>query len=141
MTVAAQRRIDAFPEGSRAQHRYEITPQVYRYFLAAFEDTNPLHVDDDFARARGFPQLVTHGAILNGFISHFVGVYFPGGAPLEHSVSIQFKSPCHIGDQISIEATVTQVSTAVEVVTVSLVLKNLTRNRIAARAKVQMGIG
>jgi len=133
--------IEAIQEGFRTSHCYVLSREVFEHFVAAFQDTNPLHMDDQFARSRGFPRLVTHGAILNGFISHFVGVHFPGNAPLEHSVSIQYKSPCHIGDRISIEATVTQVSQAVGVVTLDLLLTNLTRNCVAAKARVQVGVG
>jgi 3-hydroxybutyryl-CoA dehydratase len=127
-------------EGFHTEHLYTITPAVYERFVAAFGDTNRLHVDDGFAQSRGFPERVMHGAILNGFISHFVGVHFPGNGSLLHSVSAQYKSPCHLGDQVRIEATVTQVSEAVGVVTMELVLTNLTRSRVAAKARVQVGV-
>jgi acyl-CoA thioesterase FadM len=78
--------------------------------------------------------------ILNGFISHFVGVHFPGGHSVLHSVSTQFKSPCHLGDEIVIEATVTQVVQSMKVLVMNLVLTNVTRGRVAAKSKVQMGL-
>ena len=127
-------------EGVTAACRYTITPAVYEQFLATFGDVNRLHTEDEFARSRGFPERVMHGAILNGFISHFVGVHFPGDASLLHSVNTQFKSPCHLGDEILIEAVVTQVSEAVGVATMELVLTNVTRDRVAAKAKVQVGL-
>jgi acyl dehydratase len=127
-------------EGFHTVRLYTITPAVYERFVAAFADTNRLHIDDSFAQSRGFPERVMHGAILNGFISHFVGVHFPGDGSLLQSVSTQYKSPCHLGDQVQIEATVTQVSEAVGVVTMELVLTNLTRSRVAAKAKVQVGL-
>ena len=127
-------------EGFRTAHRYTISPAVYEHFLAAFGDTNRLHVDDQFARRCGFPEKVMHGVILNGFISHFVGVHFPGDATLLHSVSTQFKTPCHLGDEILIEATVTQVVDSVRVVAMDLVVTNATRGRVAAKSKVQVGL-
>ncbi|MBI3389762.1 MAG: MaoC family dehydratase N-terminal domain-containing protein [Deltaproteobacteria bacterium] len=127
-------------EGFRTTHRYSISAEVYEDFLAAYRDTNPMHTDDAFARRHGFPDRVMHGTILNGFISHFVGVYFPGGAVLLHSVNTQYKTPCHLGDEIDIEATVTQVAESVRVLTMEMVLRNVTRDRIAAKAKVQVGL-
>ena len=135
---------DAVPtlsEGYRTQRRYRISGAVYEHFLAAFADTNALHVDDAFARAHGFPEKVVHGMILGGFISHFVGVHCPGEQTLLlHAVQTQFKSPSHVDDEIEIEATVTQMVPAVKVVTMDLTLTNLTRGRIAAKAKVQVGL-
>jgi 3-hydroxybutyryl-CoA dehydratase len=127
-------------EGFRTAHRYTISPAVYEHFLAAFGDTNRLHVDDQFARSCGFPEKVMHGAILNGFISHFVGVHFPGDAALLHSVNTQFKTPCYLNDEIQIEATVTQVAESVGVLTMALVLTNVTRKRVAANTKIQVGL-
>lgn len=127
-------------EGDRASRRYVISTEVYDHFLAAFRDTNALHVDDAFARDHGFPERVSHGVILAGFISHFIGVHWPGANTLLHALNTQFKSPSHVGDEIEIAATVVQVVDAVNVVTMELVLTNVTRGRIAAKAKVQMGL-
>jgi 3-hydroxybutyryl-CoA dehydratase len=126
-------------EGYRTSRCYTITPAVYESFVAASGDTNAMHMQDDVARQHGFPERVMHGTILNGFISHFVGVHYPGGAVLLHSVNTQYKSPSHLGDEIEIAATVTQVVEAVRVLTMELVLTNVTRDRVAAKAKVQVG--
>ena len=128
-------------EGFRTSQRYVITREVYDRFLATFGDTNPLHMDDDVARRAGFPERVMHGMILGGFVSHFVGVHFPGANSLLHAVSTQFKSPCHLGDEIRIDATVTQVVEAVRVIAMDLVLTNVSRGgRLAAKCKVQVGV-
>lgn len=126
-------------EGYATSRRYTITPAVYESFVAASGDTNPMHMQDDFARQHGLPERVMHGTILNAFISHFVGMHYPGGAVLLHSVNAQYKSPSHLGDDIEIAATVTQVVESVRVLTMDLVLTNVTRGRVAAKAKVQVG--
>lgn len=130
----------AVQEGFRTSHRYTITADIYEHFLAAFHDTNPLHMQDDAAKGCGFPERVMHGMILGGFISHFVGVHFPGANSVLHAVSLQFKSPCHLGDEILIEATVTQVVPAVNVVALDMIVTNLTRGRVAAKSKLQVGV-
>jgi 3-hydroxybutyryl-CoA dehydratase len=132
--------IGVIQEGLRVSYRYKISREVYQQFLAAFGDTNPLHLDDAYAQQCGLPEKVMHGMILGGFISHFVGVRFPGAGSLLHAVNTQFKSPCHLGDEILIEATVTQVVESVKVVAMDMVLRNVTRNRVAAKSKVQVGI-
>ncbi len=128
------------PEGLQASCEYAISQEVYDHFIAAFQDLNPLHVDDKVARDSGFPEKLTHGMILNGFISHFVGCHCPAGLVLLHSVNTQLKSPCHVGDAIRIDGTVIQVSAAVGVAVMDLILTNTTRDRIAARCKVQVGL-
>ena len=130
----------AVQAGFRTSQRYAITREIYEHFLAAFADTNPLHIEDDAARRLGFTEKVMHGMILGGFISHFVGVHFPGANSVLHAVNTQFKTPCHLGDEILIEATVTQVVESVNVIAMDMVLTNLTRGRVAAKSKVQVGV-
>lgn len=132
--------VDGIREGFQTSRTYTISPDIHAAFLQAFGDVNPLHTDDEFARQLGFPAKVMHGAILNGFISHFVGMHFPGGRVLLHAVDTQFKTPSHLHDEIRIDARVTHVAAAVGAVVMDLVLTNTTRNRVAAKAKVQVGL-
>lgn len=131
---------ESIREGHRTSHEYAITPEILEHFLAAFRDTNPVHVSDAAAQERGFPQRISHGMILGGFVSHFIGVHFPGTNAVLQSVQLQFKSPCHPGDRIQIEAVVTQIVEAVHVLALDLTLRNLTRERVAAKAKVQVSV-
>jgi len=127
-------------EGSKITQEYSISRDVYDHFLAAFQDTSPIHIMDDYAQTHGFREKVMHGNILNGFISHFVGVKFPGEKSLLQSVSIQYKNPSYMDDRIRINAEVSQVVESVRVIKLDMELQNLTQGIIAATAKVQVGI-
>lgn len=127
-------------EGLEASRTYTISPEVYDAFVTASGDRNPLHTDDAYAQRLGFPEKVMHGGILGCFISHFVGMHFPAGPVVLQSVDTQFKSPCHMNDTIRIDARVTQVAEAVGAVVMSLVLTNATRDRVAAKSRVQIGL-
>ena len=124
----------------KASHAYQVSASVYADFLHAFKDTSPIHVDDALARDRGFEGKIMHGTILNGFISHFIGVHFPGKNSLLQSVNIQYKSPTFLNDKIQIEGVITQKIDSVKVIVLELVLTNLSKNKVAAKAKVQVGL-
>jgi acyl dehydratase len=124
--------------GMQAAHDYVITPEAYAHFLAAFQDYSPVHVDEDFAKSRGFAGKVMHGSLLNGFISHFVGMIFPGRFSLLLSVDLRFSNPSYLGDAIRLEAVVTQKMDARNIIVLDATLSNLTRNHLAARARMQI---
>jgi acyl dehydratase len=124
--------------GMKVSRDYVITPEIYEHFLAAFHDYSPVHVDDEFARSRGFPERVMHGSLLNGFISHFVGMNFPGRFSLLLSVDLRFLNPSYLGDAIHLEAVVSQKMDARHVVVLDVVLSNTTRNHLAARGRIQV---
>jgi 3-hydroxybutyryl-CoA dehydratase len=94
------------PLGTRFRKQYVIGEEVYQGFLDLFGDASPLHVDDRVARSCGFSEKLMHGAILNGFISDFVGMNFPGKRTLELGVEIHFVKPTYMNDVLELEATV-----------------------------------
>ena len=75
------------------ENEYIISEEIYDFYIRAFADTNPLHINDKFAQKFGFKSKIMHGGILNGFVSHFVGVLLPGDRAILHSVHINFHSP------------------------------------------------
>ena len=93
-------------EGVEFEQQYTITPDVYQKFLDLFGDASPLHVSDEAAISCGFSAKLMHGAILNGFISNFVGMNFPGRRTLELGVEINFVKPTYAGDVLTLSAKV-----------------------------------
>lgn len=123
-----------------SNHKYQITKQIYENFLQTFGDESPIHIDEEYAIQQGFRSIVMHGSILNGFISHFVGMILPGSTALLQSVNIQFKSPSFLEDFIDIEAKVIQKVESVQVLVLDMQIFNITQNVLVATAKVQVGV-
>ncbi|MBI5772288.1 MAG: hypothetical protein HZA89_00925 [Verrucomicrobia bacterium] len=132
---------EAIVEGMEAGREYAITPAVYENFLAAFDDHSPIHVDEAHARARGFAGKVMHGAILNGFVSHFVGMHFPGRRSLLLSVDLRYAKPSFLGDRLNLKARVSQKVDAQRVIVLHLAFHNLTQGVIAATGRAQVAVG
>ncbi len=109
--------------GTMFRQRYVITDEVYRKFLDLFGDASPLHVDDDIAIQCGFSGKLMHGAVLNGFISNFVGMNFPGKRTLELGVEIRFLKPTYAGDVLELEATVKERLEARKVVVLHFIFR------------------
>ena len=109
--------------GTDFQQSYVISEDVYQRFLALFGDASPLHVDDGVAVSCGFAAKLMHGAILNGFISNFVGMNFPGRRTLELGVEIRFLKPTYVGDALELHATVKERLESRKVVVLHFVFK------------------
>ena len=124
--------------GMTAAHDYVIAPEVYEQFLAVFKDYSPVHVDEAFAKSRGFSGKVIHGSLLNGFVSHFVGMRFPGRFSLLLSVDLRFSNPSYLGDSINLAVEVVQKMDAHNIIILDAKLSNTTRNCLAARGRIQV---
>jgi acyl dehydratase len=131
---------DQINEGMVETNDYVISPEVYEHFLAAFHDFSPIHVDEELAKSRGFQGKVMHGALLNGFVSHFVGMHFPGETSLLLACDLRFSNPSYLGDSIRMTVEVSQKMDAHRIVVLNATLTNITRNHLAARGRIQVKI-
>src|SRR5437667_10148475 len=127
-------------EGMTREAEYVITSDVYRNFLSAFDDRSPIHVDVDYARSCGFADAVMHGAILSGFLSHFVGMVFPGANSLLLSMEFRFSNPSYLGDILRLQANVAQKLDVQQVVVMHFAFVNQTRGVTAATGRVQVKV-
>jgi acyl dehydratase len=131
-------RFENICEGTKESRIYPITNEVYDHLLAGFGDRSPIHVEPEFARSFGFLGPVMHGAILNGFLSHFVGMHFPGRLGLLLTVDLRYSQPNYLNDAIQLDAVVTQKTESTRAITMDVKFQNLTRNWLAARGRVQV---
>ena len=131
---------DKIEENQSVSQKYQITADVHQTVLDTFGDRSPVHSDEAYARRHGFDGLVIHGATLNGYISNFLGMHFPGGKFMCQSVNAQYKAPVFINDEIQITGVVTQKVDALGVLILELEINNLTRNNLAATARAQAGL-
>ena len=138
-TVLAENTIDDVSIGQKFSFSVTISTSDVERFAQLSGDINPLHMDDDFAKQRGFEGRVVHGILLSSYLSRLVGVHFPGRYALLHSVNINFLSPVYINDTVNIEAIVNQVSLSTGTIILKVVMKNIRNNNVLLRAKVQVG--
>ncbi len=129
---------DEIREGMSFSRAYELTPDVLDSFVGAFADVNPLHMDADYARARGFKGRVVHGAVLNGFLSHFVGMVFPGKGAMLASSNVRYVGPSYAGETVELQAVVQHKSEAGRSLELNVTFHNVTQNKTVARAAVQV---
>jgi 3-hydroxybutyryl-CoA dehydratase len=131
--------LDDITEGQEASFRTTIDRAAVEAFAALTGDINPLHVDDGFARRRGFDRRVVHGALLGGYVSRLVGVFLPGRNCLLQSMRLKFLKPAYAGDEIEVVAVVTQVSHAVSVMVADVAINRVADGERLATGQVQTG--
>lgn len=92
------------------RHTYDaITRHELALYCGASGDHNPIHVDSDFAKASGFPDVFTHGMFVMARLGMAVNAVFPTASIREYGV--RFASITQVGAQITCEGTVTGIET------------------------------
>lgn len=78
-------------------------------FAGISGDSNPVHVDDDYARDTMFKGRIAHGMLTASFISAVLGTRLPGPGCIYLSQNLRFKAPVRIGDTVRAVVEVTEI--------------------------------
>lgn len=73
-------------------------------------DTNPVHLDEEFASQTIFKTRIAHGMLSAGFISAVLGAKMPGPGAIYVSQELKFKAPVKIGDTVTARCTIKDVN-------------------------------
>ena len=72
-------------------------------------DTNPVHIDEEYAAATPFKGRIAHGMLTASFISAVLGTILPGPGAIYLSQSLRFKAPVRPGETVRAVARVTAI--------------------------------
>jgi len=85
--------------GDRVEFTKTIFEDDIRAFAAASGDTNPLHLDDEFATKTRFKGRIAHGTLVGGLIS--AGLARLPGLTIYLSQDLEFHNPVRVGDRLT----------------------------------------
>lgn len=72
-------------------------------------DTNPVHLDDEFAAETMFKGRIAHGMLSAAFISAVLGARMPGPGAIYLSQTLRFKAPVRPGDTVTADCEVIDI--------------------------------
>jgi 3-hydroxybutyryl-CoA dehydratase len=87
----------------------QVTADDIEAFAGVTGDTNPVHLDADYAETTLFKERIAHGMLTAGYISAVLGTRLPGPGCIYLSQSLKFRAPVKIGDEVTAHVTVTDV--------------------------------
>lgn len=110
--------------GQSASQSATLTQKAIRDFAAVTGDTNPAHLDADYARTTMMKDVVGHGMWSGALFSRILGTQFPGPGTIYLGQSLSFRRPVYIDDVVTATVTVTKKDDAKGKVWFDTVVKN-----------------
>ena len=104
--------LDEISEGMTAVFSKTVTEADIVLFAGITGDTNPVHLNEEFAKPTMFKGRIAHGMLTAGFVSAVFGTKLPGPGCIYMSQSLKFKAPVRIGDTVKARVTVTAIDQA-----------------------------
>jgi 3-hydroxybutyryl-CoA dehydratase len=96
--------------GMESSYQKTITETDIDAFAALTGDTNPVHLDSEYAATTPFKARIAHGMLSAGLISTVLGTQLPGPGCIYLEQQIKFKAPVFIGDTLVATVTVEDIN-------------------------------
>lgn len=87
--------------GDSADYTKVVTREMVRSFAEISGDTNPIHLDEEYAKGTIFKENIAHGILVTGLISKVLGCDLPGYGAIYVSQTVEFLRPVKINDEIT----------------------------------------
>ncbi len=92
--------------GETARRTRRVRAEDIALFAELTGDRNPLHLDEDAARATRFGGIIVQGGITSGLLNAVVAQDLPGPGSVFLEVNWRFTAPVRPGDELTAEVEV-----------------------------------
>jgi len=96
--------------GQSAVFGKTVTEADIAAFAGVSGDTNPVHLNEEYAKGTMFKGRIAHGMLSAAFISTVFGTKLPGPGCIYVSQSLKFKAPVKIGDTVMARVEITALA-------------------------------
>ncbi|MGI9276409.1 MAG: MaoC family dehydratase [Endozoicomonas sp.] len=96
--------------GSRDSLTRTLTEQDLLLFAKVSGDTNPVHLDKEFAATTQFEGRIAHGMWTASLISCALATKLPGPGGVYLGQELKFKYPVKLGDTVTVELEVLEIN-------------------------------
>ncbi|WP_270937595.1 MaoC family dehydratase [Falsiroseomonas oryzae] len=96
--------------GQKASFGKTITEADIVLFAAVTGDTNPMHLNEEYAKQSFFGERIAHGMLAAGLITKVMGTQLPGPGTIYLSQSLRFRRPVRIGDTVTATVEITALN-------------------------------
>ena len=95
--------------GMSATFSRTITETDLRNFSGVSGDTNPMHLNEEYAQATPFHGCIVHGMLTASLISAVIGTKLPGPGCIYLNQTLKFTAPVRVNDTVYAIATVREL--------------------------------
>jgi 3-hydroxybutyryl-CoA dehydratase len=99
-------RFEDLKAGMSATISRTITETDLRNFSGVSGDTNPMHLNEEYAKNTSFGGIIVHGMLTASLISAAIGTKLPGPGCIYLNQTLKFLAPVHVGDTVYAVVTV-----------------------------------
>ena len=89
-----------YDKGDSYSKEFSFSFEQVRQFAELSGDTNPIHLDKEYAAGLGFADTIVHRFLTGSVLSKIIGTEFPGEGSIYLSQSLSFRAPVFPGEDL-----------------------------------------
>ena len=97
--------------GDKAELRKTFVEEDVAEFARVSGDSNPAHMDENYAKTTQFKTRIVHGMLAGSLFSALLGTDLPGVGTIYTGQTLKFTRPVHFGEEITASVTVKELNT------------------------------
>ena len=102
-------KIEELKKGDSFELCKSFTEEDIKRFAELSLDTNPIHIDVEYAKKTIYKKPIVHGFLSSSLISAIIGTKLPGPGSIYLNQDLNFKRPIYIGEQIRAVVTIIDI--------------------------------
>ena len=96
--------------GDKAELRKTFVEEDVAEFARVSGDSNPAHMDENYAKTTQFKTRIVHGMLAASLFSALLGTDLPGVGTIYTGQTLKFTRPVHFGEEITASVTVKELN-------------------------------
>jgi acyl dehydratase len=113
-----------FTVGESAAITRMIDDAMIRGFADVTGDHNPVHLDDEYAKASFFGGRIAHGMLVASLISEVLGTRLPGPGTIYLGQQLNFRAPVRPGDTVTVRVEIVNLDRERDRITMATTVTN-----------------
>ena len=113
-----------FQIGQKASLEKVFIDEDVRTFAKISLDTNPVHLNDEYAANTIFKGRIVHGFLSGSLISAIIGTILPGEGTISLNQTMNFRKPVRIGEKIKATVEVVGIKEEKNILTLNTYCEN-----------------
>lgn len=110
-------KVEELKIGQSCELKKMFTEEDVKTFASLSLDTNPVHINKDYAKDSIFKAQIVHGFLSSSLISAVIGTKMPGPGSIYLHQDLNFKKPVYIGEEVKAVVKITDIKKEKSIIT------------------------
>ena len=117
-------RKEKLKKGDKYQYTFSFTQDQVEEFSKVTGDTNPIHLDENFAKNTIFKKRIIHGALSTSVFSNILGTKFPGNGTIYLSQEVKYLIPMYASEIYVCSVTIEEIKMEKKILVLDTTIRN-----------------